>query len=227
MIVPLHDHDAIAHFSVPGGSHVMVGGEAGLAFGPIGRSGEASMLASRRGVDTTVSYSHSRGLYSGITVDGAFVQVRDDVNKKFYGFPVDPAKLFDGSINAPMAAEPLYRKLAEYESALGRSPHPSPLPEYTAPPPSQTHTPPSNYTSFSDMNPSSSPANPNPISPGINTQVVNGAVSMYQSATPAQRQQAFTAASSAYQSLTPEQRTQAARYVYNASTANDDNSVFV
>ena len=58
MVVPLHEVDAVEHFSVPGGSHLMLGGETGLAFGPLGRSGEASVLASTRGMDATMSYSH-------------------------------------------------------------------------------------------------------------------------------------------------------------------------
>ena len=52
MVIPLHETEAIEHFSVPGGTHLMLGGETGLAFGPMGRSGEASVMASARGKDT-------------------------------------------------------------------------------------------------------------------------------------------------------------------------------
>lgn len=65
------------------------------------------------------------------------MQVRDDVNQKFYGYPVDPKQLFDGSIAQPKAAgiphplalsrksgtdkvgllstDPLYEKLIQYD----------------------------------------------------------------------------------------------------------------
>ena len=119
MIIPLHDQTAMEHFNVPGGSHLLVGGEAGLAFGPIGRSGEASVMASTRSVDTAVSYSHSRGVFGGMSVEGAYVSVRDDVNRRFYGRDVDPKQLLDGTMPAPNAAGPLYHKLQEYEALYG------------------------------------------------------------------------------------------------------------
>mmetsp|Transcript_5853 Transcript_5853/g.12180 ORF Transcript_5853/g.12180 Transcript_5853/m.12180 type:complete len:339 (+) Transcript_5853:324-1340(+) len=119
MIIPLHDPAALAHFSVRGGKHVMFGSELAVAVGPLGRSAEATCMASQRSVDTAVSYSHSRGLYSGVTLDGAIVSVRDDVNRKFYGRDVEPAHLFDGTISRPTAAEPLYKTLANYEQTLG------------------------------------------------------------------------------------------------------------
>ena len=119
MIIPLHDPTAIDHFGVPGGSHLMLGGETGLAFGPLGRSAEASVMASTRGMDTSVSYSHSRGAFAGMSIEGAVVSVRDDVNRNFYGTDVNPSDLFDGAVSAPTAARPLYHKLAEYEAVCG------------------------------------------------------------------------------------------------------------
>ena len=62
------------------------------------------MLASFARVDSAVSYSHSRGFYLGVTLDGAVVTVRDDVNTKFYGYNVDPAHLLDGTIEPPRTA---------------------------------------------------------------------------------------------------------------------------
>lgn len=118
MVIPLHDDSALAHFSVRGGKHAMVGTELGFTLGPLGRSAEATVLASRRSLNTSLSYSHSRGLYTGVTLDGALVSVRDDINRKFYGLDVDPAHLFDGTVQRPVAAEPLYDKLEEYATAL-------------------------------------------------------------------------------------------------------------
>lgn len=184
MIVPLEDMDAIEHFSVPGGSHALVGGEAGLALGPIGRTGEASLMASNRGLDTTVSYSHSKGLYGGMSMEGAVVRVRDDVNLKFYGYTVDPRALFEGQIAPPKAADPLYDKLREYEATVIKNslPYREPgyVPAYPEPPlpnstggsgnlPVATGMPAessaaSNYSSFADMSPEPSRgAGPNPF----------------------------------------------------------------
>ena len=54
-----------------------------------------------------------------MSVEGAYVTVRDDVNMHYYGHETDPAKLFDGSIDPPINAKPLYDKLAEYEKLYG------------------------------------------------------------------------------------------------------------
>lgn len=224
LIVPMHDKNAVKHFSVPGGSHVMLGGEAGLALGPIGRSGEASIGASMRGVDTAVSYSHSRGLYSGITVDGGLVKVRDDVNLKFYGKTVNPAHLFNGQIDPPPAANPLYEKLAQYESKARGG---------------EGQVPSRSDNSYGGTEQSSS------FGGGFGGSVGSGgggggsdsgnggwslstseATSMYQNSTPEQRQAALNAGTTLYNSTTPEQRRAFAESVTDAA-ANNDSSVFI
>lgn len=119
MVIPLYDRKALSQFQSQGDSHLMLGGEAGIAFGPVGRNVAAEMhVASVVSHASTISYSHSRGLYGGVTLEGAVVSVRDDVNLKFYGFPVTPAMLFSGEIPCPPAAQPLYDKLAEYEQRM-------------------------------------------------------------------------------------------------------------
>lgn len=118
MVIPFHDQAALEHFSTRGGVHAMVGSELGIAIGPLGRAAEASVLTSTRSVNSTVSYSHSRGFYLGVTLDGAMVGVRDDINTKFYGYEVQPRDLLNGAISTPVAAEPLYLKLQEYERLI-------------------------------------------------------------------------------------------------------------
>eukprot|EP00854_Cymbomonas_tetramitiformis_P018134 gene18134-21600_t len=119
MVIPLYDRKALNQFQSQGDSHLMLGGEAGIALGPVGRNVAAEMhVASVVSHASTISYSHSRGLYGGVTLEGAIVNVRDDVNLKFYGFPVTPAMLFSGEIPCPPAAQPLYDKLAEYEQRM-------------------------------------------------------------------------------------------------------------
>lgn len=40
-----------------------------------------------------------------MSVEGAYVSVRDDVNMKYYGSEINPAKLFDGSVAPPVNAK--------------------------------------------------------------------------------------------------------------------------
>ena len=226
LIVPMHDKDAVARFSVPGGSHIMLGGEAGLALGPIGRTGEASMHGSTRGVDTAVSYSHSRGLYSGITVDGALVKVRDDVNQKFYGNAVNPKDLFSGAIEPPPAAAPLYEKLELYESkARGEGGWAKSTREANAPPPGSY-----GGGSSGGTNGGGDSGGGWRLTGEQHQAAYTAGASMYENSTPEQRQTAFNAGVSAYNSATPEQRQAVAGAAYNVATSQSsqaDSSVFI
>ena len=76
------DRETMEKFANETVSNIMVGGEASVALGLLGRSatGEAYLAAS--GSDNSeayMSYSHSRGGYAGVTVDAAYVTVRKDV----------------------------------------------------------------------------------------------------------------------------------------------------
>jgi lipid-binding SYLF domain-containing protein len=68
VIIPLRSADALAHFQKA--FSFTLGGEAGFAFGPIGRNGAAEVDASSGGVSTAVSLSNSKGIYGGVTLDG-------------------------------------------------------------------------------------------------------------------------------------------------------------
>ena len=104
LVVPLLDETLLDHFSQPGGAHLAAGSEIAVALGPVGRSAEASVIASAAGLGTAVSWSQSRGIYAGVTLDGAVVRVRGDVNRSFYGRDVDPCDLFSEAIKPPRAA---------------------------------------------------------------------------------------------------------------------------
>ena len=56
-----------------GGCAAVYQGEAGLAFGPIGRTGAADAMASAAGGNTAVSLSNSKGIYGGVTLDGVSI----------------------------------------------------------------------------------------------------------------------------------------------------------
>ena len=76
--------------------------------GPIGRSAMAGVSGGMGGLGVNYSYSHSRGLYGGIAIEGAVIMARKDLNRKFYGQDIDPEDLLTGRIEPPPAAQPLY-----------------------------------------------------------------------------------------------------------------------
>ena len=48
------------------------------------------------GMAPAFSYSHSRGLFAGISLDGSIIAARPDVNSNFYGRGFTPAEILSG-----------------------------------------------------------------------------------------------------------------------------------
>ena len=59
------------------------GADAAVAAGPVGRDAQASTDLQLRA--EILSYSHSRGLFAGVTVNGSTVRADLDANERFYG----------------------------------------------------------------------------------------------------------------------------------------------
>lgn len=89
-----------------------LGADAGVAAGPLGRQAEASTDAQLKA--EILSYSRSRGLYAGITLQGSSIQVDRKANDDFYGRKGIAAKdILDGRApQPPAAAAGLKRTLA-------------------------------------------------------------------------------------------------------------------
>ena len=64
-------------------NQVKLGGEISAAAGPLGRAGEASTDLQMQA--QILSYSRSRGLFAGITVNGSAIKEDVDANTRFYG----------------------------------------------------------------------------------------------------------------------------------------------
>lgn len=111
VLLVLKTEEAVRAFAA--GQTLGLGGSAGIAVGPLGRSAEASVrvggLAARGSV---VGYSCSKGAFIGVSVDGSLTCARDAVNKKFYGYAVSAKQLLvDCSVPQPPAAAILYESL--------------------------------------------------------------------------------------------------------------------
>jgi hypothetical protein len=95
-----------------GPSSVTLGADVGVAAGPIGRSAEADWAVSAGSNAGIYTYSYSKGLYAGLSLDGKVVLTRNDVNEKFYGRKVTGDQILAGEVPVPPAAQPLYEALA-------------------------------------------------------------------------------------------------------------------
>jgi hypothetical protein len=75
------------------GQKVTLGADANVALGPIGRSADAGTDA-RLGAEI-YSYARSRGLFLGVSVNGASLSIDNNANSMLYGrFGVTPADVF-------------------------------------------------------------------------------------------------------------------------------------
>jgi SH3 domain-containing YSC84-like protein 1 len=105
----LNDTKAVRAFSQAGS--LTLGGNVSLAAGPVGRNAEAAGAASLKGVAGVFSYSKTKGLFAGVSLEGSAIVERRDANEKLYGQRFTAAQLMEGSIRPPPAADSLMRVL--------------------------------------------------------------------------------------------------------------------
>lgn len=101
----LNDASAVKTFSTAGS--LTLGGNVSLAAGPVGRNAEAAGAASLRGVAGIFSYSKTKGLFAGVSLEGSAIIERKDANAKLYGRAVSARDLLLGAERPPPAAAPL------------------------------------------------------------------------------------------------------------------------
>ena len=97
-----------------------IGADAAVAAGPIGRSAAAATDADF-GAEI-LSWSRSRGLFAGVALDGAVLQIDHGANRSTYGDGVTPRAVFEGRApQAPSAAVVAFRDALEEASASARA----------------------------------------------------------------------------------------------------------
>lgn len=93
-----------------------IGGEASAAAGPVGREASAGTDLQLRA--EILSYSRSRGLFAGATINGASVAEDKDANARFYGTALGTREIADGkATSVPPPAQPLMEALVRYVPA--------------------------------------------------------------------------------------------------------------
>jgi lipid-binding SYLF domain-containing protein len=64
-----------------------------------------------------LSYSRSRGVFAGVSLEGATLRPDHEANRKIYGREFTPQQILTGEIPAPEAVKPLTAALTKYSSA--------------------------------------------------------------------------------------------------------------
>jgi hypothetical protein len=94
-------------------SKFTLGADASVAGGPVGRSSSADTDAKMQA--EILTYSRSRGVFAGISLDGATLRPEKDSNAELYGGGEQTNKeIVMGNSKAPAAASALIAELNKY-----------------------------------------------------------------------------------------------------------------
>jgi SH3 domain-containing YSC84-like protein 1 len=91
-----------------------LGADASVMAGPVGRSAQAQTDATMNA--EILAYSRSRGVFAGISLEGATLRPDNDDNRALYGGNVMQPEILRGRVKPPAAAEQLHAELNHYPS---------------------------------------------------------------------------------------------------------------
>jgi lipid-binding SYLF domain-containing protein len=94
-----------------------IGADASAAAGPVGRAASAQTDAAMRA--EMLSYSRSRGIFAGLSLDGSTLRPDDDAIKELYSGGVTNKEILSGNVKPPAAAARLEELLNKTSSRKG------------------------------------------------------------------------------------------------------------
>ncbi len=89
-----------------------LGADASVAAGPVGRNAAAGTDLKLNA--EILSYSRSKGIFAGVSLDGAVMQADKSGDKAMYGDDVNRHEILDGKVAVPASARELVEELGEY-----------------------------------------------------------------------------------------------------------------
>jgi lipid-binding SYLF domain-containing protein len=145
VMVVMNDHGMQALLT----NKFKLGADASVAAGPVGRHTEGSTDWKLRA--EVLTYSRARGLFAGISFNGAVIKQDEDATGELYGRQVDFKTILTGSVQPPQSAE---KFLAAVKQAAGTdvAPPNNPVPS----------TPPSSSRPAAPVNPPAATPSPTP-----------------------------------------------------------------
>jgi lipid-binding SYLF domain-containing protein len=105
-IFVLNNNDAVRAFSRDG--NVTLGVDASVAAGPLGRNAEAAVTPTA----AIYTYSRSKGLFAGVSAEGAVIATQKDENGHYYRRPVRAIDILRGRVAPPPGAAHLRAALS-------------------------------------------------------------------------------------------------------------------
>ena len=93
-------------------SQFALGADASVAAGPVGRHAEGNTDWKMRA--QVLTYSRARGVFAGVSLNGAVVKQDKDSTRDFYGHMVTFKAALTGEVEPPPAANPFLSSLAKW-----------------------------------------------------------------------------------------------------------------
>jgi lipid-binding SYLF domain-containing protein len=93
-------------------SQVALGADASVAAGPVGRHAEGNTDWKMRA--QVLTYSRARGVFAGVSLNGAVLKQDKDSTRDFYGHMVTFKAALTGEVEPPAAANPFLSTLAKW-----------------------------------------------------------------------------------------------------------------
>jgi SH3 domain-containing YSC84-like protein 1 len=104
-VIVLNNDAAVQAFSR--GGNVTIGADVSAAAGPVGRTAAGAVMPTA----AVYTYSKSKGLFVGVSLEGAVIGTQRQSNFRYYGQPVRADSILSGVTKAPPGAAPLRRGL--------------------------------------------------------------------------------------------------------------------
>lgn len=93
-------------------SKFKIGADAAAAAGPVGRNGQAATDWKMNA--ELLTYSRSKGLFAGISLDGTVVSQNSEDTQVYFGHDYDFEKILTGTVDVPVGAVPFVKGVAQY-----------------------------------------------------------------------------------------------------------------
>src|SRR5437867_8250652 len=97
-VIVLNNESAVRAFSK--GGNVTLGADASVAAGPVGRAAEADVTPTA----AIYTYSKTKGLFLGASLEGAVIGTRKDANERYYRRQVTSYGILHGRVAPPAGA---------------------------------------------------------------------------------------------------------------------------
>lgn len=109
LVMLIMNNDGMQHLL---SSKFALGADASVAAGPVGRHAEGNTDWKMRA--QVLTYSRARGVFAGVSLNGAVVKQDKDSTREFYGHMVTFKAALTGKVDPPAAANPFLTTLANW-----------------------------------------------------------------------------------------------------------------